>query len=197
MRGLLAAVGELPLATAGTWASNAPRTGGRSRPSCHCIGHPGGGAGAAPAVAIPAAIEGLAVTTIEDEAFSGCVGLRSVTIPSSVTHLGEWAFLECGLTGITIPGSVTSIGEGAFAWCPGLTGIAVANENTAYTGIDGVLFTKNKTTLVAYPTGRNGDYTIPHSVTRLGNYTFAGCAGLTNITIPQSVTRIGEAAFYG
>jgi hypothetical protein len=91
------------------------------------------------------------VTSIGGNAFSNCRGLTgALTIPSSVTSIGSGAFNGCsGLTSVTIPSSVTSIGEWAFYDCSGLTAINVNAANTAYVSEDGVLFNKNKTTLVA------------------------------------------------
>ena len=102
------------------------------------------------------------VTSIGDGAFSDCRGLTSVTIPNSVTSIGEYAFLGCsGLTSVTIPNSVTSIGGAAFYDCSGLTSV-----------------------------------TIPNSVTSIGGGAFRGCSGLTSVTIPNSVTSIGDKAFW-
>ena len=113
----------------------------------------------------------------------------------AVTAIGSSAFRNCtGLTSITIPNSVTAIGTAAFSNCSNLTKILVEEGNTAYTSIEGVLFSNEKTTLVAYPAAKAPDYEIPNSVTAIGDYAFY-CSGLTSITIPNSVTAIGTAAF--
>ena len=138
------------------------------------------------------------VTYIGNYAFDGCTGLTSVTIPNSVTSIGKLAFCDCtGLTSVTIGNSVTSIGAGAFAGCSGLTSINVASDNSNYCLVDGVLFNKDKTTLILYPGGKQGAYTIPNSVTSIGDRAFSGCSGLTSVTIPNSVTSIGTWAFEG
>ena len=67
----------------------------------------------------------------------------------------------------------------------------------SYSSLDGVLFDKTQTTLIRFPFGRLGDYTIPDSVTRIEYSAFMGCGGLTSVTIPDSVTSIGRAAFIG
>ena len=137
------------------------------------------------------------VTSIGDNAFYDCEGLTSVTIPSSVTSIGDWAFCDCeGLTSVTIPSSVTSIGDGAFMVCWNLANLSVATGNPSYQADDGVLFTKGGKTLILYPKGKPGDtYTIPSSVTRIGDKAFYGCDGLASVTIPSGVTRIGDEAF--
>ena len=98
---------------------------------------------------------------------------------------------------MTIPDSVTSIGGGAFAWCTSLTGIWVTEGNSHYSSdASGVLFSKDKTTLVQYP-GAFAAYAIPDSVTSIGAGAFGGCTSLTSVTIPDSVTSIGQHAFNG
>ena len=138
------------------------------------------------------------VIYISKKAFSGCYGLTSITIPNSVTSIGERAFNNCsGLISVTIPNSVTSIGEGTFYNCTGLTMINVDSENNHYKSIDGVLFNFDATTLIQYPIGNsNTTYSIPNSVTSIGNYAFGYCSKLTSITIPNSVTFIGDKAFF-
>ncbi len=138
------------------------------------------------------------VTSIGEWAFSNCIGLTSVTIPNSVTSIGRYAFEYCrSLTSVTIPNSVTSIGDWAFYECYSLTSITVDSKNPNYCDIDGVLFNKNKTTLIQYPADKSAtSYTIPNSVTSIGHGAFSLCYSLTSITIPNSVISIGYAAFY-
>ena len=137
------------------------------------------------------------VTSIGDTAFQYCTSLASVTIPDSVTSIGDCAFMDCSsLTSVTIPDSVTSIGSGAFSNCAALTGIWVTEGNSHYSSdASGVLFSKDKTTLVQCP-GTLAACTIPDSVTSIVGYAFDGCTSLTSVTIPDSVTSIGKGAFY-
>jgi hypothetical protein len=114
------------------------------------------------------------------------------TIPGTVTNIGELAFYDCAsLTSITIPDTVTNIGDAAFEDCTNLANISVAADNPAYTSINGVLFDKAEDTLIQYPAGlTNGAYTVPGSVTSIGEFAFADCDSLTNVTIPGSITTI-------
>ena len=116
-----------------------------------------------------------------------CPSLTSVSIPTSVTSIGEYAFYTCSdcinLTSITIPNSVTNIGDKAFFKCKYLTSITIGNSVTsigqfAFEGCTGLT-----------------SITIGNSVTSIGQFAFEGCTGLTSIVIPKSVTSIGSGAF--
>ena len=122
--------------------------------------------------------------------------VKSAVIAEGVTSIGWYAFYDCrSLTSVTIPGSVTSIGLYAFTSCTSLTGIWVAEGNSHYSSdVSGVLFNKDKTTLVQCP-GAFAAYTIPNSVTSIGADAFSYCTSLTSVTIPDSVTSIGRDAF--
>ena len=132
------------------------------------------------------------VTTIGKGAFSGCESLTNINIPNSVTTIGNWGFRACdSLISITIPNSVVIIiGNPFYGW----HGI-LNNESKAFIYEDHVLFNKNKTTLIAY-IAKETNYTIPNSVTTIGEGAFSDCDSLTSINIPNSVTTIGYSAFW-
>ena len=140
------------------------------------------------------------VSIIDDYVFGECLSLTSITIPDSVTTIGKYAFTQCtSLTNITIPESVKYIGDSAFDECSCLEKIAVDSKNEHFSSDDyGVLFNKDKTQLIQYPIGnKRTNYTIPSSVTSIGDCSFHCCKNLKNVTIPDSVTTIGVWAFNG
>ena len=138
------------------------------------------------------------VTVIGDDAFGACTSLTSVTIPNGVTSIGWGAFARCrSLTTISIPGSVKNISELAFFQSSKLTSINVAPDNANYSSEDGVLFNKNKTALLICPQGKNGAYTIPKTVTKLGEIAFKDCL-VTSITCLNPVPPVAgvESLFF-
>jgi len=139
------------------------------------------------------------VLEIGNHAFLNSAFLINVMIPDSVTHIGSAAFSGCSkLSGIMISRYVVYLGQCIFQNQTSFKSIHVDSENEFYSSIDGVLFNKDKTVLIEYPTGKDDlTYIIPSSVTDIGAYSFSGVLLLTSVTIPNTVLRIGAAAFHG
>ncbi|MDR2785446.1 MAG: leucine-rich repeat domain-containing protein [Treponema sp.] len=133
------------------------------------------------------------VTVIGEEAFTHNE-LTGINIPESVTGIGSKAFSDNRLTAAFIPRSLDAIGGGVFADNPALKAIVTDPENPSYTSVDGVLFSKDKTTLVSYPAGRGKEYAIPDGVKTIARFACAG-SQLEQVFIPGGVTAIGRAAF--
>ena len=140
---------------------------------------------------------------IAGSAFYKCTGLKSVTIPNSVTEIYMDVFYGCSnLTSVTIGSGVTSIGDRAFYNCTGLTKAEFASIESLCkirfdTGINGNYSNPLRYAKHLYINGQEvKDLVIPNSVTSIGNYAFINCIGLKSATIPNSVTNIGSSAFY-
>lgn len=118
-------------------------------------------------------------------------------LPEGLTTIGYCAFTACsGLTSVTIPASVTRIIGMTFYSCSSLTNIAVDEGSANFASVDGVMFSKNHTALIAYPAGRKDTaYQIPDGVTSMGIGAFSGCKNLTSAVIPEGVTKIENTAF--
>jgi hypothetical protein len=111
----------------------------------------------------------LPVTSIGNDAFYQAFSLTSVTIGTNVTIIGTNAFFYCpSLANVMIPGSVTNIGEGPFVDCQSLTVISLSASNLYYSVTNELLFNKTRTSLIQYPGGLGGSYTIPANVTNVG-----------------------------
>ncbi len=136
------------------------------------------------------------IEIIMRDLFLGCTSLENVTIPESAWCMHPDVFAGCAaLKSIYIPKNLTNIYE-EYSGCTALTAIWVDKDNPKYSSDDkGVMYNKDKTTLIAFPRGYLGEYVIPETVTTIGESTFSGCKKLTSITIPASVNTIGRYAF--
>lgn len=137
------------------------------------------------------------VTTIQSLAFSYCKNLESITLPDSVTTLEDSVFYNnAGLKEITLPRSLTSITPYTFHWCWNLEKINVDASNPKFTSVDGILFSKDKKELIAYPLGKDKEhYRVPDGVTRIGRSAFYYNTDLVRVTLPESLEEIGDEAF--
>ena len=128
---------------------------------------------------------------------SFCSSLQSVTLSDSLESIGHGAFYACkSLKSVMIPKSVTKI-DAPFGNCSALTEIIVNDENESFTSVEGVLFNKDMSALIQYPAGKpESDYSIPGSVTSIGESAFETCGNLTSVVIPKSVKNVGRFAFY-
>ena len=143
--------------------------------------------------------EGLAVTSIGVQAFSECTNIKSVEIPESVTSIANYAFYGCSdLVSVEIPSSVTFIDDYVFQGCTSLASVNVDENNLSYKDIDGVLYTKDETTLIVCPARiSTTSLTLSYRTRSIAPYALYGCSDLVSIELPRGVTSIGDYAFYG
>ena len=132
------------------------------------------GSGKTEDLAIPAVLQDLDVTAIGNRAFQSVYGLHSVSIPDSVTD----------------------VGNNPFAGCRELESIAVSPENPGLAVMDGVLFRKADKCLICYPAGLKAEsYEIPQGIAAIGDEAFSACFSLHSVSIPDSVTVVGKNPF--
>lgn len=139
------------------------------------------------------------LTSIDTGEFANCNNLVHITIPDGVTSIESRAFYNCSsLTSITIPDSITFIDKNTFLHCYNLTKFDVSANNQHYSSSEDkkILFNKDKTILLAYPTA-NDSITIPTCVTSIATGAFIYCNNLKSVIITDNVTFIDENAFYG
>lgn len=135
---------------------------------------------------------------VDTRAFADCTSLRSVQLPDGLSKIGMYAFKGCSsLAEVRIPAATTDVSSDAFRECTSLTGIAVAAENRFYKAVDGVLFNKSKSVLVAYPPAHpRTSYAVPDSVTAVSSWAFCQADRLERIDLPDSIMEIGQGAFF-
>ncbi|MBQ2661595.1 MAG: leucine-rich repeat protein [Clostridia bacterium] len=170
------------------------------------------------AIEIPSAINGFPVTDIAANAFFGMTDLTAITMPSSIETIGMMAFSKCEkLTQMVIPDSVVSIGASTFAgcyalkevvigsslssfgsfWtfnCYALDTITVSEANPNFTSVDGVVYNKDVTKLVAFPPAKTGAFTFPGTVSSMDSSAMSGTL-ITSVTLPAAMTSIPSSAF--
>ena len=126
-------------------------------------------------------------------AFAGCASLKEVVMPESLKAIGDRAFAGCqAMTTFTVPANVSDFGTYVFTNSANISEILVAEGNKNFTSVDGVLFSADKKTLVQYPLGRAGDYTVPDGTDRLDVGSFFSANLLEKVTVPDSVTVFGN-----
>lgn len=153
-------------------------------------------------IVVPDTIDRRKVTVLGNSTFQYCTqasDIESVTLPDSLTTIEKNAFYNCEkLKSVTIPPNVSSIGLAAFVEGlseSSLTEIKVDPENPYFSEKDGVVFSKDGTKLIVFPSGRSGDYQIPDGTVSVGDYAFYYCVNVSSITVPGSVRSLGEGAF--
>lgn len=163
---------------------------------------------------------GSRLVALSEGAFYNCYALPSFTVPTSMTSIGKQAFYNCygmkelsfapngetltfgedafygcnGFTRIELPAYISEV-PAFFANCSALTEIEVSSDSTYFASEDGVLFTKDMTEIVFFPKGKTGAYTLPETVTKIGNGIFKDVQGLTSIKLPNTLEVIGDEAF--
>ncbi len=187
------------------------------------------------------------VSTIGDYAFASCTALEAITVPETAVNLGASIFTNCSalaeveletkatvlpsdmfyncesLSNVVIPATVTTISNGCFEGTA-ISAFQVDAASTYFKVVDGVLYNTDVTEIVAFPPAMSAmtSFTVPNTVTKIGNglfkgmeqlttvtfeggrtadliigdEAFSGCYSLVNIELPEGTTEIGEEAFY-
>ena len=136
------------------------------------------------------------LTSIGKEAFL-YTGLTSINFPASLYKIGDWAFQGTNLSEVNIPSSVKALGKGCFFYTPYNTNFNVSEDNTAYSSLEGILFSKDKSSLITFPIAKNiSSYVIPTTVKVIEYGAFYYIYSLDSITFPTSLTNINEYGFY-
>lgn len=162
------------------------------------------------ALEIPATYNGLPVTAVAENAFSGCGSITSVTLPAGVTRVGAGAFSDCdGLATLTLPATVTDWGAGVLAGCDSLTSLSLSMEHIAtlgalFGGADAVPAGLTQVTVSGNTLPENAfngcenivNVLLNGTMTAIGNKAFFDCASLMSVTLPSSLKTVGDEAFY-
>lgn len=153
--------------------------------------------GTAVGLSIPSTLGGIRVTAIAERAFLDCTTIKTITVSEGLESIGAFAFERCfGLETVILPSSVTAIGEGAFRYCYKLKGISVSGDNPTFSTSDGILFNRDGSVLIQYPTGSTQkEYTVGGTVREIGDWAFNSCSLIERVVISRGVIIIGDSAF--
>jgi hypothetical protein len=129
-------------------------------------------------------------------AFCSAKQLGTVLLPAGLETIGEEAFIDSRIKSFYLPASTKELGEGTFEYCISLKEVGVDGENQYFTAIDGVLYTKDMKTLLAYPAGSKiKEFKLPEGVSSIGAYAFSN-SNLTYVFMKNgSLKNIGKSAF--
>ena len=138
---------------------------------------------------------------MDKQMFYGCTNLAEIKGAESAVQIHEEALTNCkALTTLNLGPNVTMFSGKAMPGCAALTTVAVDSGNATFKSVDGVVYSKDGTTLVYYPAGKitaESTVVINEGVTKIGECAFRGCTSLTSISLPSTLKEIEEGAFQG
>lgn len=139
------------------------------------------------------------VKTIGNYAFAYCNKLSQIIFGEGLESIGEGAFTGCSsLPTISFPASLVVLGSNPFEYCRSLSSINASAGSATFSSVGGVLFSADKSVLIAYPHGiASRTYRIPDGVRMIGNHAFLNNSNLESVTFPDSLTAIGVSSFAG
>ena len=137
------------------------------------------------------------ITKVGDQAFDRCHSLKEITLPDGITTLSNYLFYDCrSLERINLPASATSFAHFTFYDLPSLQQLTISSDSKTYQTLDGVLFSKDLSTLYVFPAGRTGSYTVPDGVKTIGTNAFR-IAHITSVILPETVQKLDSYSFEG
>lgn len=141
-------------------------------------------------VSVPGGVRQIGLYT-----FGFCPALEKVTLSQGIETIEKGVFANSIITNLALPASLRYFSPEAVSQCTNLLSFSVANGSASYAAADGVLFSRDRKTLVRFPTGRSGAWAIPSGTTAVGDWAFFTCKGLTALTVPEGVENAGFSAF--